>query len=956
MSEVQSPDEVIEEFAQAIAEHYLATRHQSDDDTKRSEADAFVSRIESGLRSKLRDRISSIEAAQQVDDTPTIDSDGAELSQPGSESADDLEATLDTPDLLSLDATAELNPNKPVDRINATDELAATSDGTPNDSAFSYETQAENENNGSANRVHRGSNASTEPMLAPPEYEIISTLGEGGMGVVYKARHIPLNRLVAVKMIISGASATKTQLSRFQREAEAAARLSHPNIVSIYEVGQFQNLPYFSLEFVDGNSLSEMLRNSTLSEPRAAELLVPIAKAVHYSHQMGVLHRDLKPQNLLLTADGIPKVADFGLAKRLDDDGDDDEKTRAGAILGTPGYLAPEQAERTERVGPHTDVYALGCILYYMMTGRPPYRAPTALQTVQQMLKEEPVPPSRLQPGLDRDLETICMKALEKEIPRRYQTAEEFADELQRFLDGTPILARPITRSQRLWKWCKRNPRVATLSALACTLLLCLLVGGLVSSVVINQQKLAEQAARQEAEANAKLAEDQAELAMDTTRMILYETKEFFKAKPELSPLRKSMLNTILDQVEQIHDGRYTTDVSEIFTASADSQLGQIYLEAGSYQKALDRLLAAEEKLHRIRNDGYLFQADISEMNLTLALADTYRKLGELEKSKEQYLKLQRLRNAYFEKYPQISRFAVAQSMAEVYGRLAVIHRELGEPEKALESILKSVAARRDAFEQYPDASIAIRELAGALSALSVTYERAGNFEKMIDANREALSLQLKLAESQSDVSTMHNIAKDQKVLGRQCMLLDNDTQAEPTLESAASTFEQLLKVAPDNQSIREQAVDSYYYLGVAKSRLEKDATPSFNRAEELQREVIAASDTVMTRGMLLKILARNAKTEQAEGILEELTGDPKEPIYNCGYAAVAFALLSEHVEPDNPKRDQLVELAIEWTRKLIRRGYRDFQAMRETDLDFEPLQQNEAFLAMLADEEARSK
>jgi WD40 repeat protein len=307
-----------------------------------------------------------------------------------------------------------------------------------------------------------------------PGYEIFSELGRGGMGVVYEARQIALNRVVALKMILSGAHAGPDALARFRSEAESVARLQHPGIVQVYEVGEHGGLPYFSLEFVDGGSLDQKLAGTPQPPRASAELVRALALAVHAAHQKGVVHRDLKPANVLLTADGTLKVTDFGLAKQVDSDGG---QTRSGAIIGTPSYMAPEQAGgHVRQIGPASDVYALGAILYECLTGRPPFRAATPLDTVLQVISEEPVAPTQLQPKLPRDLETICLQCLRKEPKKRYASAQELADELGRFLDGDPILARPISWPERALRWVRKNPGKATALA-AAVFTVCFVIG-----------------------------------------------------------------------------------------------------------------------------------------------------------------------------------------------------------------------------------------------------------------------------------------------------------------------------------------------------------------------------------------------------------------------------------------------------------------------------------------------
>ncbi len=294
-----------------------------------------------------------------------------------------------------------------------------------------------------------------EPKIVPG-YEILGELGRGGMGVVYKAKQVALNRVVALKMILGGAHAGPDELVRFRTEAEAVAQLQHPNIVQVYDVGECEGRPFFSLEFVEGGSLDQKLNRKAQKAKEAAALVEILARAMHSAHDKGIVHRDLKPANVLLTADGTPKIADFGLAKRL---ADDSGQTQSGSVMGTPSYMAPEQAAgRVEDMGPATDVYALGAILYDALTGRPPFKGATVVDTLNQVRNDEPMPPSRLQPRVPRDLETICLKCLQKSPRKRYVSAEALAEDLRRFLAGEPILARPMGRAERMWRWCRRNP------------------------------------------------------------------------------------------------------------------------------------------------------------------------------------------------------------------------------------------------------------------------------------------------------------------------------------------------------------------------------------------------------------------------------------------------------------------------------------------------------------------
>ena len=310
---------------------------------------------------------------------------------------------------------------------------------------------------------------------AVPGYEIIAEIGRDGMGVVYKARHVRLDRLVALKMILAGAHASADQIARFHIEARAVAQIQHPGIVQIHEVGDYEGLPYFSLEFVPGGSLAQLIGGRPQPPRVAATMVMELCGAMAEAHARGIIHRDLKPANVLLTLDGKPKIADFGLAKQMEGDS---QQTRTGVVMGSPSYMAPEQAwGQTHQIGPLSDQYALGAILYEMLVVRPPLQGATTIETLELARNQEPVPPTRLQPKVPKDVETICLKALQKDPAKRFPDAAAMAADLRRFLDGEPIVARPVGAPERLWRWCKRNPRVAGLAAAVLLMGLAITVG-----------------------------------------------------------------------------------------------------------------------------------------------------------------------------------------------------------------------------------------------------------------------------------------------------------------------------------------------------------------------------------------------------------------------------------------------------------------------------------------------
>jgi hypothetical protein len=337
---------------------------------------------------------------------------------------------------------------------------------------------------------------SVSEVRSVPGYEILAELGRGGMGVVYKARQIGLKRMVALKMILSGAHAGADDLARFRAEAEAAARMQHPNIVQIYDIGEWEGLPYFSLEFVKGGSLAAWLDGRPVDNREAAALVKLLAEAIDYAHQRGIVHRDLKPANILLApcegrssanASSLagrqfePKIADFGLAKRLKGG---KTLTQTGAILGTPGYMAPEQASgKTRRIGSAADVYALGAILYELLTVRPPFKAATQLDTLLQQISEEPVPARERNRAVDRDLEMICMTCLARNPKDRYASAGLLAEDLRRFLAGERLKhARPATEWTTAMRWAQNHWITAGVTVLAVAVLFVLYALGILLS------------------------------------------------------------------------------------------------------------------------------------------------------------------------------------------------------------------------------------------------------------------------------------------------------------------------------------------------------------------------------------------------------------------------------------------------------------------------------------------
>jgi len=467
----------------------------------------------------------------------------------------------------------------------------------------------------------------TAPPALPfdPAYELLEELGHGGMGVVFKARQRGLNRLVAIKQLAPGAGAEARD--RFKVEAEAVARLQHPNIVHIYEIGESAGVPYFSMEYVEGTNLAAHLSSTPLAPDAAVRLVEVLARAVHYAHERGIIHRDLKPSNVLLDKDGTPKVCDFGLAKRVDDESG---RTQAGQIFGTPSYMAPEQADgRSHDVGPRSDVYALGALLYEALTGRPPFKGTSVLDTLEQVCTREPVAPRDLQPSVPRDLETICLKCLQKDPARRYASALALADDLHRFANGEPIVARRTSARERGWKWARRNRAAAALLVVVPALLLVTTAVSVTAAVWINGARAASQRDAAHARDALKLANGTLDLAANTiTGNRKLRDRGFLE-------LRKELLAAVLPHYEQLATLQTDDPALEAERARAYGKMGAIRLVLGENEAALNdyremeavfaSLIARYPEVPSYQSSAALAQNDLAGLFLERGDADQAR-------------------------------------------------------------------------------------------------------------------------------------------------------------------------------------------------------------------------------------------------------------------------------------------------------------------------------------------
>ena len=515
----------------------------------------------------------------------------------------------------------------------------------------------------------RGDSQADKSKVHLPGYEIQKVLGRGGMGVVYLAQQSGIDRLVALKMILGGMHVDKQVLARFEAEARAIGKFQHENIVRIYDFGTHEEVPFFALEYIEGQDLAKRIGGEPMPVRESAELAKSIAEAMQYAHDGGVIHRDLKPGNVLLTKDNVPKVTDFGLAKEMEEDSG---LSRTGAVVGTPAFMPPEQAEGlTEKIGPQSDVYAIGAILYCMLTGRPPFQSTKATDTLIQVITSEPVEPIALQPGIPKDLQTVCMKAMQKDLSKRYASAQELADDLGRYLRDEPIHARPVTRAERVVRWCRRNPKVAIPVATAATLAMAVLIGGPLSAAIIYQQKEqvvaekqradvnaaeaqknaiaaemnadearknAEEARKNAKEAdenaaqarenaivandNAEAAQVQEKLAIDALKSMTFEVQKRMAGDTRLLGIRKNLLDTVGKGLQRMERQGKDTNAQNMIAAGIAVRKGDINLEIGRFAAASDdyeNCLAIMESLHE-RSELTAPDHNLSKIHRLLAL------------------------------------------------------------------------------------------------------------------------------------------------------------------------------------------------------------------------------------------------------------------------------------------------------------------------------------------------
>jgi serine/threonine-protein kinase len=819
------------------------------------------------------------------------------------------------------------------------------------------------------------------PAMAIAGYEILGVLGRGAMGIVYKARQRGLNRLVALKMILSGEHAAAYERARFKSEAEAVAQLQHANIVQIYEVGEDEGRPFFSLEFVDGISLDKKVQGTPLAPKEAASLSRLLALAMDYAHQRGIIHRDLKPANVLLTVDGTPKIGDFGLAKRLENDSG---QTRTGTVLGTPSYMAPEQAEgKIDKVGPLADVYSLGAVLYDLLTGRAPFRGTTLLETLEQVRTREPVRPLELQPNVPRDLETICLKCLQKDPHRRYQCAGALADDLDRFLKNEPILARPVGRIERAWRWCKRNPRIAGLSA---AVVLLVIIWAATSSILAWNLKLqTDQAVKNEKEAqqqtilankNEKEAQKQTiiarkkeKTAKDTADAAVQEMVHLgamlqnrlqskrlsILAPPEVQRLRAEILDTLRKSLRIVSARIEAAEATTFAEAASYQSLGDLLKKLGQGKEAQ----AAYQKAHELvkkQADANPF-SDLARGNLGLLiqrLGDVpFEVNGDARTAMDYY---RQARDVHWDIYANpkdgfYKKLALQRIISHDDIHLGETQLALGMPAEARKSFEEALAFRLAWLEANPKKgptnNVARSWVMQAHYDLGIAASHLADGRTAKEHFEKALRIGAALVKETKYWDYYADLADVQGVQGDALFRLGKNKEAEKSYRESLANLKQALKLNPDDLTRQGLLAQTHERIAVVAKRLKNnsDADKHFQEAFKLRKEMyLLQENNPMYQAAFALAGARIGKIVPADHFAAKFRPAMEKSPELLLQLARCWSLCASI---DSPQKDQYLKKGMEALKAATREDYKDVVVL-QTDADLEALRPAPAFQSVI--------
>jgi serine/threonine protein kinase/tetratricopeptide (TPR) repeat protein len=819
------------------------------------------------------------------------------------------------------------------------------------------------------------------------EYVVDRILGRGGMGVVYKARQEKLGRDVALKMVLAGVHASSDVLVRFIAEAKAVAHLQHPNIVQIFEVGEQDGLPFFSLEYVNGPSLDKRAAGKPISAVEAATLTQTLCYAMQYAHDNGVLHRDLKPANILVTRSGVPKVTDFGLAKRLEDE-DDSSSTRTGTIMGTPSYMSPEQARGAVReLGPATDQYSLGAMLYEFLSGRPPFMAPKPFEVIMQVLKTEPIPLRQLQPKLPVDIETICLKALQKDPAKRYASCTEMAEDLGRFLRNEPILARPVGLAEQAWRWCRRNPLVAGLSGAALSAVIAVAVISTWSAFTLSEKNVALQKSQEETSQQAKIARaseqkaiEQEKIAVSRAKGVVDVVQNFFKEveaidvyqMPRMKETRDRMMKGLLPVLEREVLSQMPTDDDAVKTRAALQMSVANSMESQNMLESAEKIYLELELFFRDRAEKK--KTDAAKANHILSL----RSLGNLKRE------LARDMTASLGFYKQV--LAIAEDVNENskgdengLGKHSDLQRtkNLGVCHHELAVTLYRIGNLSEAHQHFEDAMAAYdksrellstdpvlaakpepvkrqaeREIDSLLSASifanSFVDYRLGNTEAAEQIIRQLADKAKKAHESDvNNAQVLRDYCGKLGILAELLAQTGRTEEANTLFTEASKLGEKLLTLAPDNGEFqRTLALACYRQCQWKRAANSPEPDTEGQRALAIRRNRVK-NDPLNDRFKIELMLseAQCGTSAEALRLADEFASKSMVDNELLIEIARAYALLDERSLESEDKT--LLLKSTDAVRRAISAGYKDVVSLTK-EVDLKGLQQYPPFVELV--------
>jgi serine/threonine-protein kinase len=754
----------------------------------------------------------------------------------------------------------------------------------------------------------------------------VQEIARGGMGVVFRAREKALGRVVALKMILAGHLASPEDVRRFHLEAEETSHLDHPNVVPIYHVGEHAGQHYFSMKLIEGGTLEDHVKGGPVDLRQAAGLTITIARAVHYAHEHGILHRDLKPGNVLIDRDGRPHVTDFGLAKHL---GRPTGQTLSGAIVGTPGYMSPEQASAHKNLTTGTDVYSLGAILYDLVTGRPPFEAATALDVLVKVVQEEPVPPHRLNPQVDRDLETICLTCLNKDPQRRYGSAEALARDLERYLAGEPIQARRVGSVERVRKWVRRRPVAASLVAVLCAAGLLLALGGWVFSARLEAALAQAREARAAAEQNAEEADHQRQVAQQSEQEAQRQRQMAERNEQEARRQRQTAEQNAQEAQRQrqqavAHAGTLRQEREQAvqrlegvmdFLIYLNERLANSQTEPALRLEFLREGLQLAEQFRKQRGEDAAARRHTAR--LYCCLGDLFKEAHMPAQAQEGYARARDLLEKLAADFPQEARYR--SDLALTLSRQAPMLQSAGRRPQAQQALKRAIDLQ-DGLAREPDADGTARQRAAEYRfTLGTFLEQQGQAAAAEEAYRAALQRQEQLkADSPSQPAQYAQLAATAATLA--WLIGEAKTaEAQALLQKALQACRTARRLQPGNREYQRGLSDAYNDLA------------AFFKDRGLHAELPA--------------LAQQYRQDHPNNGGET---------YNAAcWLADALHVVRGRKELPAAERQRLEEgyavAAVRMLDRAIKEGYTD-RAHMEADTDLDPLRQRPDFQRLMAD------